>query len=83
VSGEGYDWDVSRPALERFFSLDSEERGGLLRLFDKWAASEGIRISDNAFELEGKPYHTVITGRHVVTFVYDHPVQMVHILAIE
>jgi len=51
--------------------------------FDKLAFSEGAHDPKSGFELEGKPYQTTVQGRHVITYVYDHPVKMVHILAIE
>ena len=80
---EGYDWDISKSALERFLAMGLEDRDALLRHFDKLAFSEGATIPDGSFEIEGKPYHTMAIGRYVITFVYDHPIQVLHILAIE
>lgn len=78
-----YGWDISKQATERIISLPKIRRNKLIDLFDSLAKGLEDYSESEFVDQFGAIHHVATLESSVITYSVDHPVKLIHIIAIE
>jgi hypothetical protein len=79
----GYSWDISKQATERIIRFSQEKRFRAIDFFDELARDFDQEPEDRFISESGTEFLMKSFESTVVTYHVDHPVKLVHIIALD